>query len=153
EFPHNTTAAATTAQSPKLTKKLPPLPQPCESSGDETISLPAPAPTRAPAPAPAHLTKTTHTVSTSVKLPRPDTAPIHGKVAVENDPTMDFSTLLIAKPLPFKFDLRIRNKGRAEHVQKKWLSLKMQGNFEEAKCYWGKTHAGNAECGWGETFS
>ncbi|RMY60474.1 hypothetical protein D0864_13083 [Hortaea werneckii] len=155
ETPSHTSVAAIPVQSPQFTKELPPLPQPCDSSGDESISLPARSPTPAPAPrpAPAPLTNTTQTVSTPVKLPRPDTAPIHGKVAVENDPTMDFSTLLIAKPLPFKFDLRIRNQGRAEHVQKKWLSLKMQGNFEEAKCYWGKTHAGNAEYGWGETFS
>ncbi|KAI6995696.1 cytochrome P450 [Hortaea werneckii] len=148
EILNDTTVEATPSQSPKFTKKLPPLPQPYISNSDETTVVPP-----SPAPAPAPPTDTTYHISTPVKLPRPDTAPIHGKVAVENDPTMDFSTLLIAKPLPFKFDLRIRNQRRAEHVQKKWLSLKMQGKFEEAKCYWGKTHAGNAEYGWGETFS
>ncbi|KAI7222396.1 cytochrome P450 [Hortaea werneckii] len=158
EIPNDTTVEATPSQSPKFTKKLPPLPQAYTSTSDETTTVvpglsPAPTPAPTPTPAPAPPTETTYRVSTPVKIPRPDTAPIHGKVAVENDPTMDFSTLLIAKPLPFKFNLRIRNQGRAEHVQKKWLSLKMQGSFEEAKCYWGKTHAGNAEYGWGETFS
>ncbi|GAB1735002.1 hypothetical protein NU219Hw_g74t1 [Hortaea werneckii] len=157
EIPNDTGVEATPSQSPNFTKKLPPLPQPCTSTSDGTSVVPAPppalTPAPTPAPAPAPPTETIYRVSTPVKLPRPDTAPIHGKVAVENDPTMDFSTLLIAKPLPFRFDLRIRNQGRAEYVQKKWLSLKMQGNFEEAKCYWGKTHAGNAEYGWGDTFS
>lgn len=91
--------------------------------------------------------------STKLRGTRPSTAPIHGKVAMENDPTMDFSTLLIAKPMPFSFQLRIRDESRAEKVQKRWLELKLQGKFEEAKVYWGKTTAGDAEVGWGKTFS
>ena len=71
------------------------------------------------------------------------------------DPTMDFSTLLIAKPMPFKFNLRVRSRARAEQVTSKWLQLKMDGEFEDARVYWadGKSTAGDAEFGWGEVFS
>ncbi|KAK4555007.1 hypothetical protein LTR86_007773 [Recurvomyces mirabilis] len=70
----------------------------------------------------------------------------------KEDPTMNFSTLLIAKPLPFKFNLQIRNKERARVVARKWAELKVEGEFEDARIYWGdgKSTAGNKEFGWGE---
>ena len=153
--PQQTVVAVTPPTSPRLANapdwplvsmEISPKSGPAQPSVVEPASEPAPAdhpPQQAVSIAPQP--------EKTAKLPKPSTAPIHGKVAYENDPTMDFSTLLIAKPLPFKFDLSIRNRKRAAKVHRKWLELKMQGEFEEAKCYWGKTHAGNQEFGWGET--
>jgi len=72
-----------------------------------------------------------------------------------DDPTMNFSTLLIAKPMPFEFNLQIRNKARAELVMKKWVEQRMQGEFEPSRVFWGggKDTKGNAEFGWGEVFA
>lgn len=88
---------------------------------------------------------------------------------------MNFSTLLIAKPMvslssceisgiaadsstqPFKFQLKIRNPERARRVAQRWVDLKTQGEFDDARVYWKDgervTTAGNAECGWGAVFS
>lgn len=65
---------------------------------------------------------------------------------------MNFSTLLIAKPLPFKFDLRIRNKERADKVAREWMRLKMEGEFEAPRKFWGDSNSGTKETGWGEVF-
>jgi len=91
------------------------------------------------------------------RTPRlPSTPSVSRTLAVPNvpDPTMNFSTLLIAKPLPFKFSLRVRDRARAELVTSKWLQLKMDGEFHEPRVYWsgGKSTAGDEECGWGEVF-
>ena len=47
-----------------------------------------------------------------------------------HDPTMHFSGLLIAKPLPFKFELRIRSRTRAQKVSEAWLEHFLAGEFE-----------------------
>jgi hypothetical protein len=49
--------------------------------------------------------------------------------ASKPDPTLEYSSLLIAKPLPFKFNMKIRDKKKAEYIG---------GN------------AGNKQYGWGE---
>jgi len=69
----------------------------------------------------------------------------------QDDPTLNYSSLLIAKPLPFKFELKIRNQGRAESVAKEWLHKKMTMEFEESKCYWKGGNAGDKQYGWGRT--
>ncbi|KAK3111110.1 hypothetical protein LTR53_013977, partial [Teratosphaeriaceae sp. CCFEE 6253] len=73
----------------------------------------------------------------------------------DDDPTMNFSTLLIAKPLPFTFHLQIRSQARAEVVMRKWVELRMEGEFEPARVFWGggKDVAGDGEFGWGEVFA
>lgn len=73
----------------------------------------------------------------------------------ELDPTMDFSTLLIAKPLPFQFKLQVRNQQRAEKVANDWVRHKMAGDFPDARVFWGggKSAAGDAEFGWGKVFA
>lgn len=65
----------------------------------------------------------------------------------KDDPTMNFSTLLIAKPLPFKFQLRVRNRERADYVAQQWVKKEMEGKFESSKVYWENGTAGNAQCG------
>lgn len=70
-----------------------------------------------------------------------------------NDPTMDFSTLLIAKPKPFKFNLKIRDQDRADRVARKWMELKMDGEFEDSRVYWKNGNKGDQQHGWGEVFA
>jgi hypothetical protein len=64
-----------------------------------------------------------------------------------DDPTMDFTTLLIAKPRPFKFELSIRNQDRAEQVARRWTEQKMDGEFEDPRVYWKDGVQGDAEFG------
>lgn len=66
------------------------------------------------------------------------------------DPTLEYSSLLIAKPLPFKFNLQLRDKKKAEYVAREWLYSKMNGEFAESKCYWEGGNKGNKTYGWGE---
>lgn len=73
--------------------------------------------------------------------------------ASKNDPTMDFSTLLIAKPKPFKFNLKIRNQDKADRVARKWMELKMDGEFEDSRVYWKNGNKGDEQHGWGEVFA
>ncbi|EME87956.1 uncharacterized protein MYCFIDRAFT_26018 [Pseudocercospora fijiensis CIRAD86] len=70
-----------------------------------------------------------------------------GPAYVDNDPTLNFSTLLIAKPLPFKFDLRVRNQARAEQVTRAFLEQKEKGEFEEERVFWKNNNQGDAEVG------
>ena len=64
----------------------------------------------------------------------------------QNDPTLRFSHLLIAKPLPFEFDLTVRNQKRAELVWKEFSSRRQDGEFKSSRSYWGE----NEELGWGK---
>lgn len=66
------------------------------------------------------------------------------------DPTLEYSSLLIAKPLPFKFSLQIRDRKKADHVARQWLNLMMDGELSDSKCYWEGGNAGNAMYGWGQ---
>lgn len=97
--------------------------------------------------------ETVYDVQTTYDCPPQDPvmeAPIESaksSASYENDPTMNFSTLLIAKPMPFKFQLRIRNQDRAEYVARQWIKKEMEGEFQEAKVYWKNGTAGDAECG------
>jgi hypothetical protein len=67
-----------------------------------------------------------------------------------DDPTMDFSTLLIAKPNPFKFNLRIRDQGKADRIARRWMELKMDGEFGDSRVYWKDGNNGDQQHGWGE---
>jgi len=70
-----------------------------------------------------------------------------------SDPTMDFSTLLIAKPKPFKFNLKIRDQDKADRVARRWMELKMDGEFEDSRVYWKDGNKGDQQHGWGEVFA
>lgn len=71
----------------------------------------------------------------------------------EADPTMDYSTLLIAKPKPFKFNLRLRNQEKGDRIARQWMELKMDGEFEDSRVYWEGGNRGNEQFGWGEVTS
>ena len=51
------------------------------------------------------------------------------------DPTLQFTTLLIAKPVPFKFDLSVRNEKRAALVRELFVEHKANGEFGDSKEY------------------
>lgn len=75
------------------------------------------------------------------------------KPSEKSDPTLDYSSLLIAKPKPFKFGLTIRKQARAEYVAREWMSLKMEGEFEDSRVFWKDGNKGDEMYGWGEVFS
>jgi hypothetical protein len=59
----------------------------------------------------------------------------HRQLEKEEDPTLDFTTLLIAKPIPFRFNLKIRDEARAEMIQGLYADQKAKGEFVDAKTY------------------
>ncbi|KAL5409611.1 hypothetical protein PMIN03_005857 [Paraphaeosphaeria minitans] len=66
------------------------------------------------------------------------------------DPTLDFSTLLIAKPLPFEFELRPRDGERAERVRKLFQEGCEKGEYKESREFWGENQGKGKPCGWGK---
>lgn len=68
------------------------------------------------------------------------------------DPTLEYSSLLIAKPLPFRMDLRVRNQSRADHVARQWNKLTTEGEFQDEKCFWRGGNAGDNQYGWGKVW-
>lgn len=75
------------------------------------------------------------------------TAERSSKVPYDSDPTMDFSTLLIAKPMPFKFQLRVRDQARAMAVTQKYVEHTIDGEFEDSRVYWQGGNQGNKDFG------
>jgi hypothetical protein len=66
----------------------------------------------------------------------------------EEDPTLIFSTLLIAKPLPFKFELSVRSEKRAEHVETLFREKVSAGEFPAPRKYWGENSGQPSQFGW-----
>jgi hypothetical protein len=66
------------------------------------------------------------------------------------DPTLDFSTLLIAKPLPFKFELQPRDGERAERVRRMFQEGCEKGVYKGSREFWGEGQGKGRLCGWGK---
>jgi hypothetical protein len=66
----------------------------------------------------------------------------------EEDPTLIFSKLLIAKPLPFKFELSVRDEKRAEHVETLFREKVSAGEFPAPRNYWGAGSGQPSQFGW-----
>jgi hypothetical protein len=66
------------------------------------------------------------------------------------DPTLDFTTLLIAKPLPFKFDLTVRDSERARKARGFFQESFDQGAYKESRKYWGENQGKDKPLGWGK---
>jgi hypothetical protein len=66
------------------------------------------------------------------------------------DPTLDFSTLLIAKPLPFKFELQPRDGERVERVRRLFQEGCEKGEYKESREFWGEDQGKGKLCGWGK---
>lgn len=66
------------------------------------------------------------------------------------DPTLDFTTLLIAKPLPFRFDLSVRDEKRAEKVRSLYQEQVDKGEFKPPREFWGEKQGIDKPLGWGK---
>jgi hypothetical protein len=72
------------------------------------------------------------------------------KVTDAVDPTLDFTTLLIAKPLPFKFNLRPRDSERASRVREMFSKGVEHGDYSPSREYWGENQGRDKPLGWGK---
>ena len=64
------------------------------------------------------------------------------------DPTLDFSILLIAKPIPFKFDLQPRDAARATKIRSLFNEGCERGDYTESREYWGPNQGRDKPLGW-----
>lgn len=64
------------------------------------------------------------------------------------DPTLDYSILLIAKPIPFKFQLWPRDNERANKVRKLFSEGVERGDFTPNREYWGPDQGRGKPLGW-----
>lgn len=72
------------------------------------------------------------------------------KILEKVDPTLDFTTLLIAKPLPFKFQLRPRDNERAAKARELFGEGVANGDYKDSRNFWGKDQGKGQPLGWGK---
>jgi len=65
-----------------------------------------------------------------------------------SDPTLDYSILLIAKPIPFKFDLRPRDSARASSIRALFQEGCERGEYTDCREYWGPNQGRDKPLGW-----
>lgn len=65
-----------------------------------------------------------------------------------SDPTLDFSILLIAKPIPFKFSLQPRSTQRAEKIRALFQEGVENGEYTASREYWGPNQGRDKPLGW-----
>jgi len=84
------------------------------------------------------------------KSPAPAYKPMEwGDVSKKpEDPTLDYSILLIAKPIPFKFDLKPRDTVRANRVCDLFREGIANGDYPESREYWGANQGRDKALGW-----
>ena len=66
------------------------------------------------------------------------------------DPTLDYSILLIAKPIPFKFDLKPRDTVRMNTVRGLFNQGVENGDYPKTRNYWGPNQGRDLPVGWGK---
>ena len=66
------------------------------------------------------------------------------------DPTLDFTTLLIAKPVPFKFQLWPRDSERATKVRNLFNKGLENGDYSKSREFWGENQGKDQPLGWGK---
>jgi hypothetical protein len=64
------------------------------------------------------------------------------------DPTLDYSILLIAKPIPFEFDLQPRNPERVEQMRSLFHEGVERGDYTDNRDYWGPNQGRDKPLGW-----
>lgn len=64
------------------------------------------------------------------------------------DPTLDYSILLIAKPIPFKFQLKPRSTQRSTKVRNLFQEGVESGEFPQNREYWGANQGRGKPLGW-----
>lgn len=65
-----------------------------------------------------------------------------------SDPTLDYSILLIAKPIPFKFSLMPRDAERANKIRDMFKQGVARGEYTESREYWGPNQGRDKPLGW-----
>jgi hypothetical protein len=65
-----------------------------------------------------------------------------------SDPTLDYSILLIAKPIPFKFNLQPRDAERAANMRNLFNQGVERGEYTESRDYWGPNQGRDKPLGW-----
>lgn len=106
------------------------------------------APATPPDSPPRRLSLDTSTATKMKSATKTEPISSRAKSKQEPDPTLEYTSLLIAKPLPFALELKIRNQDRADLVAREWMARKMEGEFEDAECYWEGGNDGNDMFGW-----
>jgi hypothetical protein len=64
------------------------------------------------------------------------------------DPTLDYSILLIAKPIPFQFALTPRDRKRISTVRALFREGVERGDFTKSREYWGANQGRDKPVGW-----
>ena len=64
------------------------------------------------------------------------------------DPTLDYSILLIAKPIPFELDLKPRDTVRANKIRNLFRDGVENGDFPDTQEYWGPDQGRDKPLGW-----
>jgi len=89
-------------------------------------------------------------VDSQRRQPKPKLPTKAKKGADTIDPTLDFTTLLIAKPVPFEFNLKVRDEARAQSVRQLFEDGKNKGEYKNSRGFWGEDQGKNKELGWGK---
>ena len=64
------------------------------------------------------------------------------------DPTLDYSILLIAKPIPFQFDMKPRDRTKANKVRELFAEGLEKGHYTKPREYWGPNQGRDESLGW-----
>lgn len=102
-------------------------------------------------PGSAPATQSSPTKSTSPSKPSdPPNKPLEwGDISQKPaDPTLDYSILLIAKPIPFAFDLQPRDVTRVKYIREKFAEGVESGVYTESREYWGENQGRDKPLGW-----
>lgn len=67
-----------------------------------------------------------------------------------DDPTLDYSILLIAKPIPFSFQLLPRDAERAGKIRHLFHEGVKRGEYTDSREYWGENQGRDKPIGWGK---
>ncbi|KAH9863468.1 hypothetical protein IAQ61_009746 [Plenodomus lingam] len=88
--------------------------------------------------------------STTTASSNPPTTPLEWGDTTQKpaDPTLDYSILLIAKPIPFKFQLTPRSAHRAASVRTLFEQGVAKGEFTHSREYWGPDQGRTSLLGW-----
>ncbi|KAL5117698.1 hypothetical protein ACEQ8H_004446 [Pleosporales sp. CAS-2024a] len=88
--------------------------------------------------------------------PEPDSEPAYqplewGDITQKpSDPTLDYSILLIAKPIPFQFSLQPRDTMRATKIRALFEQGVQRGQYTGSREYWGPNQGRDKPLGWGK---
>jgi hypothetical protein len=88
--------------------------------------------------------------STPAKKAEPAYKPLEwGDISQKpSDPTLDYSILLIAKPIPFKFNLQARDTARATKIRNLFNEGVERGEYTANRDYWGPNQGRDKPLGW-----